>query len=534
MKILLTSPVKNYSPGFGESMLDIAKGRFTRGQEQYYSSSRGHYFALYLIAENINCDTTVLEHPLKKDFVKEIKKGYDYICIQLLTVYMDQTAEMVELVHTISPNSKIVIGGYGVSSLDVFIPNDLKKSAQTIKEKAHYFCREEGVSFMRKLLHDTPIDRPVTQYCLPDIITNFPGLRFYKYPSPILLIALGCPNRCNFCNTSAFFKGEKHYVLNAKEIYQHMIAYQERTKNKNVTFLFFDEDIFLNVELIKELGQLIRSDKNYWGLKWTAFGSVKSVSQFSPEELKSYGVDSIWIGVESFGENGFEKREGLEIVELFNNLHEHGIQIIGSLILGLDTQTKENIAKDINNFIRLQTTFYQVAPLTPCPGTEFYKQMVNEKRILENYRYEDSHIWSNKIFRYKNFTAEEIEDYYHLVHHKLGHKNGPSFFQMVRYSLNSYNTFKNSENEYLRFQAQNDAKQAQILIVYILVYKKNPYNKELLQTADQIINQYEKLLGKITIKSKIIASIISLLMKFERKQTVTDYPVIKKVSTRTD
>jgi hypothetical protein len=72
-----------------------------------------------------------------KQFEKELKKSYDYVGISFVIATSGKMEKMCRLVREISPESKIILGGYGT-----MLPE--------CESLADYVCTEEGVGFMRR------------------------------------------------------------------------------------------------------------------------------------------------------------------------------------------------------------------------------------------------------------------------------------------------------------------------------------------------------------------------------------------------
>lgn len=501
-KVLLTT---NYGPndlGWGEDMYDMLKSRLARGHGPFSMNSHCHYFALYLLAENISAPTTVLEHPHWEDFTAELEKGYDYVGIQLKTVHTRKIARMVRHMRENHPDTQIIIGGYGVMPLDNPLPTDTEGDAEYIRENAHHLCREEGVGFMRKLLGDTPIDREITQYQMPMTGFGIDGLGKTQARMPIILVSLGCPNACDFCTTTAFFHNKKHYVAQPDQVYKYIKNYQQRLKTKKIMTTLFDEDIFHNADYVRELGRLLRADKDTWGVRWFGFGSIRSLSQFTPEELRECGVGAIWIGVESFiqdegtTEDIYGKRRGEDIAKLFKELHAHGIQTTASMIMGFDFHNRENLKEDIDRFVDLKPFMYQMTPLTPCPGTPLYDRMVEEDRIGETYRWEDGHIWKTNSMKYKNLDAEDIRKMYDYAHEQLRDRNGPPLIQMLEGALDTYMTYKDREDEFGAYQAKMAKLGAAASLTYAHAVEKLHTSETVRKRASDLQNRYRNEIGR--------------------------------------
>ena len=408
-KVLLTNAIGPYDLGWGEDMTDLFGARLTRGQGPFTLRGYFYTFAFYLIAENINVPTTIIEHPDEALFRKEIAKGYDYIGLQVVTVHVPRIAKMIRIIKEVAPQSKIVLGGYGVATLYHPPPHDPDNHARFILDNADYVCREEGVTFFRKILGQDP-DEPITQLHQPVALSTLRGLdNLAAMPTTSTLVALGCPNACEFCNTSAFFRFKKIVVSTPEQTLEALKAQMKNyTHDRFVYNMLWDEDFLLDRSYVMRLGHLLQKEGFIGKVHLSGFASIRSISQYTVEELVLAGIGALWIGVESKFEDvvtsvhHFQKRSGRDVKEVFDELHKYGIQIIGSSILGLDFHTPDNIEEDIDYFVSLKPDLYQVAPLTPCPGTMLYERMQEESRLYENFSFEDVQIWSDKIWTSSN------------------------------------------------------------------------------------------------------------------------------------
>lgn len=469
--VLLLSSYGPYETAWGEIPHDITSSRLTRGQGPFNAKTHCHYWGLHMIAENLNCPVTVLEEPHWDEFMEEVDKGYDYVGIQLKAIHMDKVANMVRYVKENAPNSKVITGGYGVGALHDPVPGDDKGSAKYILDNSDYLCREEGVRFMRRVIGDDPVDRPLSQNFLPLGGATFPGFEaFLKIQAPNILVALGCPNGCEFCTTSAFFHQKKIQITTPKETYEIMKVYRKRLKKDQIMFSLFDEDFALDKDYVTELGKLIRSDESTYGFTYFSFGSMRSLAQYTFEELVESGFEAIWIGVESSLQDVIDshheltKRDGNDIKDTFDGLHKHGIGTTGSMILGFDFHTPENIEADIDYFVKLEPVNFQIAPLTPCPGTKLYRKLQEEGRIYDDYAWKDFNIWKDDVFKVNHFERGALRKWYDLVHVKLMDENGPAPQRMFDVSMQGYKTFKDTRDKYFRYKSEGDKSRMQMML----------------------------------------------------------------------
>ena len=140
----------------------------------------------------------VLQYPSKRELIKELKKGYDYVGVSFIMAVMHKMKETVALIRQYAPNSKIVLGGYGTVLKD-----------EVLKPYADYICREEGVAFFRRLLGEPEIPMP---YKHPLIVSWLKVFGWKVSGTGKIFAGLGCPNGCDFCCTSHFFS-RKHIKL---------------------------------------------------------------------------------------------------------------------------------------------------------------------------------------------------------------------------------------------------------------------------------------------------------------------------------
>lgn len=524
-RVLLTASYGPNDLGWGEDMYDLMTSRLGRGHGPFQITSHCHYFGLYLIAENISHPTTVLENPHWDEFDRELDEGYEVVGFQLKSLHTAKIARMMKRVREKLPRTKIVVGGYGVSTLGTPVPGDKNGDAVYIRENADYLCREEGVGFMRRILDDTPLDREITQYTLPMTGFSMAGLTV-QARIPIILVSLGCPNACDFCNTSAFFYHKKHYVAEPDQVYRFMKNYQKRLKTENLIVLLFDEDFFLNPEYVRELGRLLRSDRKTWGIRYFTFGGVRSLSRFEAEELRDCGLGEVWIGVESFlsgadrTEGRYAKRKGKEIKELFDSLHQHGIGTVASLVLGFDFHTRENLKQDIDQFVALKPEAYQISPLTPCPGTALYDRMQEEGRILDSYRWEDFHLWKDDVYLLKNLRQGEIKAFFDYAHRQLRDVNGPQALMLMETALNSHALLKDSKDEFHAYRAELARTRASALAAYLRPVIRYHESETVRERARMLEKRFREEIGPLPWYSRIA----SLYLRKKIGQNIKSQP----------
>src|ERR1043166_9443172 len=369
-KVLLTSVCRPMGPQFGDAAsigYELLYRQVTRAQGIFSPRTVNIQFSIEYIAENLDAPTVVLQYPSKREFIRELKKGYDFVGISFLMAIFHKVKEMVALVREHAPNTKIVLGGYGTVLQD-----------EELKPYADYSCREEGVAFMRRLLGEPEIPMP---YKHPLIVSKLKVFGWNVSGTGKIFAGLGCPNGCDFCCTSHFFK-RKHVKLlpSGRDIYAVVERYLDM--DPNLVFLIIDEDFLLNKKRAMEFRECVM--KGGKALSIFAFSSVKALSQYKVEEILEMGIDGFWIGYEGTRSN-YAKQQGRPIEDILTEFREHGITILTSMIVGFDYQTPEIVAQEFDGLMKLKPALGQYLIYGPVPGTPFNERVRKENRVREEY-----------------------------------------------------------------------------------------------------------------------------------------------------
>jgi len=431
-KILLTSVFKPYCVDnrFSRKLnpMECSHNQITREQGVFSLRTFQFSYGLYMIAANINAETTVLDFPTLNKFENELKREtYDYVGISFIVPNFLKAKKMAETVRLLSPQSKIVLGGHGTQIEDIgsMIESD-------------YIVRGEGIRWFRALLGD-PIDYPTKH---PFIRTAF-NERYLGLPfstkSAVVIPGVGCWNACNFCSTSHFFKKQHlHFFGTGKTIFNIMNEIEEQRKVS--TFFIMDENFLKNKERFLELGGEIERAKKAWEL--TIFASAEALMQYDLDWLAKIGVSTIWMGVESKF-SIYPKNRSVDFKKLAEELHKRGIVTIFSSILFLDCHNKNNIFEDIDFTLSLKPDLTQFMIYIPAPGTDLYSEKKRKNELL-NVPYEDRHGQYQICHKHPNFSLLESERILVDAFKKDYHELGPSIYRVFAKCLLKYSFIKNS------------------------------------------------------------------------------------------
>ncbi|MGB5881032.1 MAG: hypothetical protein WBH85_13475 [Thermoanaerobaculia bacterium] len=448
-KVLLTSVCRPLGPKYGDAPsvgYELLYSQVTRAQGIFSPRTVNTQYSLEYIAENLDAPTVVLQYPSKREFIRELKKGYDYVGISFLLAVHHKMKEMVALIRRYAPQSKIVLGGYGT------VLND-----EVLKPYADFICREEGIAFFRRVLGEPELPMP---YKHPLI-----GGRLKVFSLPVsgtgkIFAGLGCPNGCDFCCTSHYFK-RKHIKLlpEGKDIYAVVERYLDM--DPNLRFLIVDEDFLLNKKRAMAFRHCVL--KGGKTLSMFAFASVKAISQYTVEEILEMGIDGLWIGYEGT-RSGYAKQQGKPIEEILTEFREHGITVLTSMIVGFDYQTENVVAEELDKLMQLKPTLSQFMIYGPVPGTPFYERIIKENLLHEVY-IKDPELFYRRgdgfttMIKHPTLSADQIEKIQRWCYKEDFERLGPSIIRIQETRLLGYQKLKNSPNPFLREKAKYFARE---------------------------------------------------------------------------
>jgi len=458
-KILLTSvfrpyAAKNskYNKDGDEEWLDYMASRISREPGPFIMSSYMSGTALTLMAANLDADVTVMGHPSMEEYIAELKKGPDFVGITFLIKGLGKLFPMIALARKHAPKAKVVIGGFGTMLHNLG------------NHGADYLCKGEGISFFRNLIGQNPAD-PVQQ---PDVINDVTLKSFRDYPYlpraryAELTHGFGCPHKCEFCTTSAYF-GYLHIPFaHGRAMYDTMVDIHDRT---GVSYFYiYEEDMCLYKKSLDAWGGAIRDDPDRT-LFWHCFSTVKSLTSWDLEELVAMGLTHVWIGIESI-DSPFSKSVGRDNMSLFNDLHSLGITTSGSIMFGQDHQTPESLYRELDHAVDLYPSTFQASVLIPSDGTALRARLEAEGR-LRKADFWDSDLYSEVII-HPAFQQGQLREAVFWAYDLFYKRTGPALHRLARHWITGAKRLKKSPNEGLRRRGAVLAERARVARTILL------------------------------------------------------------------
>lgn len=191
-----------------------------------------------------------------------------------------------------------------------------------------------------------------------------------RLPAALMVSSRGCPNKCTFCDRSVF---GNHLRANSAEYVMKMI--RELYYKHGIREIQFRDDNFLAFRSrLRELCKCLKEEK--LDLVWSLAGRPDMINREVLALLADAGCWQIWYGVESGSQrilDFIQKKTKLgEIREAIRWTKEAGISAGGFFMIGLPTETPEDIEKTIEFSQELDLDEAHFTFFTPYPGCELY------------------------------------------------------------------------------------------------------------------------------------------------------------------
>lgn len=350
----------------------------------------------------------------------------DLVVIQVYITNAYRAYQMAD--HYRKMGSYVILGGLHVTSL----PLEAAPHADTI-------FLGPGEDTFPKFLEDFKNKKPQKVYRsairtlekVPPIRRDLIKRHLYLVPNSIV-VTRGCPHHCSFCYKDAFFEGGRTFYTQEVD---DALAEIDRLPGRHLYFL--DDHL---------LGNALFGEALFEGMKgmnrlFQGAATVDSILRGNLiEKAAEAGLRSLFVGFETFSPQNLKqsnKKQNLEkdYTKAVNRLHSLGIMINGSFVFGLDEDDKDVFKRTVDWGVKnaITTSTYHI--LTPYPGTELFRSMEKQDRILT--RNWDMYNTRNVVFETKKLTADELTNGYEWAY-KQFYKWNNIFEASLKHELHTH------------------------------------------------------------------------------------------------
>ena len=404
-------------------------------------------FSLGYLAAAIrkNHDVEILDGIKEKLTFEKIQrickeKKPDIIGIQIFTFHIILVRQYLDLIKSILPGAKIILGGPHPSSspsnifdffpkadwafrgeaeiglakfLDLFAED--KISAETFRKVPGLIWRDGGKTIANEQIFIDNLDdlrMPSWDLIRPDAYPLSPHGGFFRnYPIAPIIISRGCPFSCTYC-AGHLITGKKIRFRSADNVIEEIkILYHQY----GIREIHIEDDNFtFNRNLVMEFCRKLKD--NNLNISWTCPNGVRldTLDKDLLLAMKDAGLYSISVGIESGSERilkDMKKNLTKETIkEKINLIEECGLDVSGFFIIGYPTETKNDIMETIDFARSLDLKRAGFSLFKPFPGTEITRNLI-EKGELKGISDEDwaRFVLADAVYAPLGFTREEMK-----------------------------------------------------------------------------------------------------------------------------
>ena len=257
----------------------------------------------------------------------------------------------------------------------------------------------------RALIHNFDELPSVMDIYKRDLTIENYAIGYLKHPYVSHYTGRGCPAQCTFCLWPQTVGGHQYRAKSPAAVGREMA--HAKTLFPQVQEFFFDDDTFTAYaprarEIAVEMGKL--------GVTWSC-NARANVSYETLKTMRDNGLRLLLVGYESGSQAILDNiKKGVKIEEakrFTKDCHSLGITIHGTFIVGLPGETPETIRQTIEYAKELDLFSIQVSLAAPYPGTELYRQAMENGWFREGDLVNDA---GQQIaaLEYKDLTKEQI------------------------------------------------------------------------------------------------------------------------------
>ncbi|ODT98023.1 MAG: hypothetical protein ABS79_06585 [Planctomycetes bacterium SCN 63-9] len=228
-----------------------------------------------------------------------------------------------------------------------------------------------------------------------------------------LIATRGCHNRCGFCYLATDGLNMPYLVRDVEQIAREFLD------DDQPYAVFVDNNLGSKPEYLKRLCRGLRPLEKIWS---AAVSIDVTDDPATVREMALAGCTGVFVGFESLQDDniaaaGKKSPRTEDYARRVRILHDHGIQVNGSFVLGFDHDGPDVFERTVDWIERNRLECATFHILTPYPATPLFRQMESEGRLLHrNWNlYDTAHV----VFQPRQMSPEQLAEGYAWCYRRL-------------------------------------------------------------------------------------------------------------------
>ncbi len=333
------------------------------------------------------------KHPIWQEVRNKIKDFRpDLVGITMMTTKAASAFRIAEICKDYNKDMPVVVGG----------PHPTVRAEEVLRISPHidFVVKGEGEKTFPELISAIENNQELKKINPPQELVE--NLDTIPYPTRdllenkdfyssedmgLIMTGRGCPYNCTFCSSKGIW-GQRARFRSVKNVIDEIKEVKARYNTRQFSF---KDDIFtINREWVVEFCESLISQN--LKINWDANARVNLIDKEMLILMKKAGCNGLKVGIESGNQrilNLMKKGTTLkQIKKAASLLRKSGIHWTGYFMLGLPTETKEEMLDTLDLMKEIKPDYASVSVYEPFPGTELYDigldmGLVAEKRCLD-------------------------------------------------------------------------------------------------------------------------------------------------------
>jgi anaerobic magnesium-protoporphyrin IX monomethyl ester cyclase len=362
----------------------------------------------------------------------------DVVGLSIMTFQRGTAKKIAALVRALAPSVTLVVGGYDPSlasevyedaswDVDVIVRGEGDVTFRELVralEAGRGLAGIAGLSYRQDGRFVRAPDRPVSTLAGEEVrrpnrkVRALSGYTFLGRPIDVVETSRGCTYDCSFCSIIEM-RGRNFHAWSIDRVVADIA--DARALGARAIFLV-DDNISLNVDRFEALCRAIVDaglhDIDYLVQAMTS--SIANRGETLAPLMRSAGFRYVFLGIENILDEDLaflraraknaQREAGRQVgnatARAIDLLHRHGMYVVGGLIVGNPSDTRDSIDANLR-FARAHVDWPYIQHPTPYPGTPMTKDFRERNLIVcEDVEQYDG---TTAVVRSEHLAAEEIE-----------------------------------------------------------------------------------------------------------------------------